>query len=164
MSSSCFLRYLLFLGQRGPSKVCQVGTHWRQNLIPHPTSSPDRNLSKSTGRYLENTNKKVVFSFLSPKLIILFYYFNYYFINFPQEAHFELKFPLIQLAYFLHLQPIGQCVILFIGSAACWLSCRFVVDSLDVTRCYSLVLKLAFWTVCHYLSSLLFHIRLQLDF
>ena len=34
---------------------------WMQNLIPHPTSSPDRNLRKKTGRYVENTNKKVVF-------------------------------------------------------------------------------------------------------
>ena len=32
-----------------------------QNLIPHSMSSPDRNLSKNTGRYVENTNKKVVF-------------------------------------------------------------------------------------------------------
>ena len=29
-----------------------------QNLIPRPTSSPDRSLSKNTGRYVENTNKK----------------------------------------------------------------------------------------------------------
>ena len=27
----------------------------------HPTSSPDRNLSKTTGRYVENTNKKSSF-------------------------------------------------------------------------------------------------------
>ena len=32
--------------------------HWMQNLNMHPTSSPDRNLSKHTGRYVENTNKK----------------------------------------------------------------------------------------------------------
>ena len=31
--------------------------------------SPDQNLSKHTGRYVENPNKKVVFSFLPPKLI-----------------------------------------------------------------------------------------------
>ena len=61
MSSSCFLSYFLFLGQRGPSKVCRVGTLWMRNLIPHPTSSPDRNLSKNMGRYVENTNKKVIF-------------------------------------------------------------------------------------------------------
>ena len=40
MSSFRFFRYFLFLGQRGPSKVCRVGTHWMKNLIPHPTSSP----------------------------------------------------------------------------------------------------------------------------
>ena len=40
---------------------------WMQNLIPHPMSSPDQNFSKNTGRYVENTNKKVVFSFLPPK-------------------------------------------------------------------------------------------------
>ena len=31
---------------------------WMRNQIPHPTSSLDRNLSKNTGRYVENTNKK----------------------------------------------------------------------------------------------------------
>ena len=34
---------------------------WMWNLIPRPTSSPDKKLSKSTRRYVENTNKKVVF-------------------------------------------------------------------------------------------------------
>ena len=33
-------------------------TRWMQNLIPHPTSSLDRNLSKNTRRCVENTNKK----------------------------------------------------------------------------------------------------------
>ena len=64
-----FFRYFLFLGLQYPSKLCQVDTCWMQNLIPHPTRSPDRNLSKNTGRYVENMNKKVVFSFLPPKLI-----------------------------------------------------------------------------------------------
>ena len=45
-----------------------MGTRWMQNLIPHPTSSPDRNLSKNTRRYVENTNKKVVFFFSSSKI------------------------------------------------------------------------------------------------
>ena len=31
---------------------------WMQNLIPHPTSSHDRNFSKNTGRYVKNPNKK----------------------------------------------------------------------------------------------------------
>ena len=55
---SCFSRYFLFLGKWGPSKVCQVGTRLIRNLIPHPTSSPDRNLSKNTRRYVKNTIKK----------------------------------------------------------------------------------------------------------
>ena len=38
-----------------------MGTRWMRNLIPHPTSSPDRNLSKNTGRYVANTNKKSSF-------------------------------------------------------------------------------------------------------
>ena len=41
--------------------VCRVGTRWMQNLILHPTSAPTQNLSKNTGRYVENPNKKVVF-------------------------------------------------------------------------------------------------------
>ena len=61
MSSSRFFRYFLFLGQRGPSKVCSVGSLWIQNQIPHPTSSLDRNLSKNTGRYVENKNTKSSF-------------------------------------------------------------------------------------------------------
>ena len=46
------------------------------DLIPHPTSSPDRNLRKKMGRYVENTNKKVVFFFSSSKIN------KYYFIIF----------------------------------------------------------------------------------
>ena len=42
---------------------------WMRNQIPHPNSSPDRNLSKNTGRYVENTNTKSGFFFLPPKLI-----------------------------------------------------------------------------------------------
>ena len=40
------------------------------NLIPHPTSSPDQNFSKNTGRYVENTNKKVVFYDTYPQIYI----------------------------------------------------------------------------------------------
>ena len=43
--------------------------HWMRNLMLHPVSSLDQNLSKNIGRYVENTNKKVVFYFLPPKLI-----------------------------------------------------------------------------------------------
>ena len=35
-----------------------------QNLIPHPTSSLDRNLSKHKGRYVENMKKKKVVFFM----------------------------------------------------------------------------------------------------
>ena len=71
MSSFRFFKYFLFLGWRGPSKVCWVGTHLMQNLILHPMSSPDWNLSKNTGRYVENMNKKVVFFMISiPKFIL----------------------------------------------------------------------------------------------
>ena len=54
---SCFWR----------SGVRQKYAEWV--LVAHPTSSPDRKLSKNTGRYVENTNKKIVFYFLPPKLI-----------------------------------------------------------------------------------------------
>ena len=67
-SSSHFFRYFLFLGKRGPSKVCRVGTRWIRNLIPHPTSSPDQNLSKTTGRYVENMNTKSSFFLFSSKM------------------------------------------------------------------------------------------------
>ena len=42
-----------------------------KNLIPHPTRSPDRNLSKNTKRYVKNTNKKVVFIQLKMGLLTL---------------------------------------------------------------------------------------------
>ena len=67
-SSSHFFRYFFFWGERGLSKVFQVGTRWMQNLVPHPTSSPNQNLSKSTGIYVENTNKKISFFFSSSKI------------------------------------------------------------------------------------------------
>ena len=68
-----FFRYFLFLQYRGPPKVCWVGTRWMPNLISHPTSSPDRNLSKNTGRYVENTNTKSSF-FLSSSKINQYYF------------------------------------------------------------------------------------------
>ena len=57
MSSSHFFRCFQFLGYKGPSKVCREGTHWMWNLTSHPMSSPDLNLSKNTGRYVEHKNK-----------------------------------------------------------------------------------------------------------
>ena len=56
--------------------VMMTCTRWMQNLILHPTSSPNWNLTKNTGRYVKNTNKKVVFCFYSSKIN------KYYFINF----------------------------------------------------------------------------------
>ena len=51
--------------------VCNVGTCWMKNQIPHPRSSPDRNLSKKTGGYVENTNKKSsIFMIPIPKFIL----------------------------------------------------------------------------------------------
>ena len=73
MSSSHFFRSFLFLGWQGPSKVWRVGTRWMQNLIPHPMSSPNRNLSKNTMRYVKNTNKKSSF-FLSSSKINQYYF------------------------------------------------------------------------------------------
>ena len=103
MSSSHFFRYFLFLGQRGPSKVCSVGTRWMQNQIPHPTTSPDRNLSKNTMRYVENTNKISSFFlmtnmsiqplwltyFIEILLVLEFQLTKSYFGTFSYKAHFR---------------------------------------------------------------------------
>ena len=43
---------------------------WMWNLVLHPTSSPDRKLSKNTGRYVENTNKKVFLYDTYPQIYI----------------------------------------------------------------------------------------------
>ena len=63
-----FLGISCFWGSRVHQKyavwvLVGCGIFWMWNQIPHPTSSPDRNLSKNTGRYVKNTNKKVVFFF-----------------------------------------------------------------------------------------------------
>ena len=50
------------------SRVRQKYVVWLLHIL-HPTSAPARNLSKNTGRFVENTNKKVVFFFIPPKLI-----------------------------------------------------------------------------------------------
>ena len=58
------------------SGVCQkyaewVLARWMRNLISHSMSSPDRNLSKNIGRYVENTNKKSSFFMIPiPKFIL----------------------------------------------------------------------------------------------
>ena len=58
-------------------------------------NSFDRNLSKKRRRYVENTKKKQFFSFLPPKLINIIILFQLLFYYFPQEAHFEQKFTLM---------------------------------------------------------------------
>ena len=63
-----FSRYFLFLGYQDPSKVCSVGNRWMRNQIPHPTSTPHRNWSKNTGRYVENMNTKSSFFLSSSKI------------------------------------------------------------------------------------------------
>ena len=60
--------YFLFLVQRGPSKVCIVGNFQMWNQIMHPMISSDRNLSKNTGIYVENTNTKSSFFLFSSKI------------------------------------------------------------------------------------------------
>ena len=65
-----------FDGPQSPQKKKYLKNEMMmQNLISHLTSSPDRNLSKNKARYIENTNKKVVF-FSSSKIN------KYYFIIF----------------------------------------------------------------------------------
>ena len=64
-----FFQIFLVFCAAGTKKVCRVGTRRMWSLILHPTSSPDLNLSKNMGTYVENTNKKGVFFFSSSKLI-----------------------------------------------------------------------------------------------
>ena len=50
-----------------------------QNQILHPTTSPDRNLSKNTGRYVENTNKKSSFfydKYVNSTIMVDSFYWN----------------------------------------------------------------------------------------
>ena len=86
MSSSCFQLFLVF-GVVVSPKVCSVGTCWMHNLIPHPTSSSDRNLSKNTRKYVENMNKKSSFFFSSSKIN------KYYFIILTIILFFSLGGP-----------------------------------------------------------------------
>ena len=69
MSSSHFFRYLFFCGSGAHQKYAEWVIIGCKILIPHQMISPDQNLSKNIGRYVKNTNEKVVFSFLPPKLI-----------------------------------------------------------------------------------------------
>ena len=54
-------------------------------------SSPTQNLSKNTGRYVENTNTKSSFFHSSYKIN------NYYLIIFPRRPILDLKFPLMNI-------------------------------------------------------------------
>ena len=74
-------------------KVCRVGTRWMHNLILHPTSSPDRNVSKNMGIYVKNINKKVVFFFFSSKIN------KYYFIILTIILLIFLRRPILSLNF-----------------------------------------------------------------
>ena len=63
-----FFRVFLIFGVAGSIKSMPSGYSLDKNLIPHPTSSPNRNLSKKTGRYVENTNTKSSFFLSSSKI------------------------------------------------------------------------------------------------
>ena len=66
-----FFQVFLSFGVATPVKSMQSGYAWMKNLIPHPTSSLDRNLSKNTRRYVKNTNKKLVLFIIPiPKFIL----------------------------------------------------------------------------------------------
>ena len=79
------------------------------------------------------------------------------FISSPNKGYNFWGDSFLYLGACLHLYPIGYCIILFIGSSACWLSSLLFVDSVVVTHSCSSVLELYFLSVCHHLSSLLLH-------
>ena len=56
-----FFQVFLVFGVAGCVKSMLSGYLLDVELIMHPTSSPDRNLSKNTRRYVENSNKKSSF-------------------------------------------------------------------------------------------------------
>ena len=66
-----FFQVFLVFGVVGYVKKCQVGTRWMRNLISHPTSSLDQNLSKTMGDMSKIQTKKVVFFMIPiPKFIL----------------------------------------------------------------------------------------------
>ena len=69
------------------TQILSGRARWMRNLILHPTSSPAQNLSKTTGRYVENTNKKGSFFNSSSKIK------NYYFIILTVILLFSLGGP-----------------------------------------------------------------------
>ena len=60
------------------TQILNGRARWMRNLIPHPKRSPDQNLSKNTGRYVENTNKKVVFydKYVNSTIMVDSFYWN----------------------------------------------------------------------------------------
>ena len=56
-----FFQIFLVFGVARRVKSIPSGYLLDAEFNSHPTSSPDRNLRKNTGRYVKNTNKKVVF-------------------------------------------------------------------------------------------------------
>ena len=70
IKKTTFFVYIFDISPHVFTQISIRRSRWMQNLIPQPTSSPDRNLSKSTGRY-EKTKKKVVFFMIPiPKFIL----------------------------------------------------------------------------------------------
>ena len=68
MKKTTFFVRIFDISPRVFTQIPGRRTLWMRNLILHPTSSSDRNLSKNTRRYVNNTNRKVVFFFSSSKI------------------------------------------------------------------------------------------------
>ena len=80
----CVIKFCI---QRVPTRHTFDGTRYpknkkylrKWNLIPHPTSCPDRNLSKNTGRYVKNMNKKSSFlydRYVNSTIMVDSFYWN----------------------------------------------------------------------------------------
>ena len=63
-----FFQVFLVFGVEGSTKSMPSGYSLDAELIPHPTSLIPIEICKTTGRYVENTNKKVDFFFSSSKI------------------------------------------------------------------------------------------------
>ena len=110
-----------FWGRRGPSKVCSVVTRWMRNQIPYPTSSPNQNLSKNTGIYVENTNKKSSFfndKYVNSTIMVLILCKFYWFLNSNSQklilARFLIrpildpKFPLMIIYIYIYTSTVNK--------------------------------------------------------
>ena len=119
-----FFQVFLIFGVAGSIKVCSVGIRWMRNQIPHPTSSPNRNLSKNTVRYVENTNKKssffkwqiCQFNHYGWLILLKFYWFlnsnsqKLIFARFLIRPILDPKFPLMP---WLHFCPMSSIIHFF---------------------------------------------------